>query len=29
VLGSFGVSDEAAAPVVRALKERPEAWVTS
>jgi VIT1/CCC1 family predicted Fe2+/Mn2+ transporter len=27
VLGSYGVSDEAAAPVVRALKERPEAWV--
>ena len=27
VLGSYGVSAEAAAPVVRALKERPEAWV--
>lgn len=27
LLGSYGVSDEAAAPVVRALKERPEAWV--
>ena len=27
VLGSYGVSAEAAAPVVRALKERPEAWI--
>jgi VIT1/CCC1 family predicted Fe2+/Mn2+ transporter len=27
VLGSYGVSAEAAAPVVRALQERPEAWV--
>jgi VIT1/CCC1 family predicted Fe2+/Mn2+ transporter len=27
VLGSYGVDAEAAAPVVRALKERPEAWV--
>ncbi len=27
VLGSYGVSPEAAAPVVRALQERPEAWV--
>jgi VIT1/CCC1 family predicted Fe2+/Mn2+ transporter len=27
ILGSYGVSAEAAAPVVRALKERPEAWV--
>ena len=27
VLASYGVSEEAAAPVVRALKERPEAWV--
>lgn len=27
VLGSYGVSAEAAAPVVRALRERPEAWV--
>jgi vacuolar iron transporter family protein len=26
-LGSYGVSAEDAAPVVRALKERPEAWV--
>jgi vacuolar iron transporter family protein len=29
VLGSYGVSAEAAAPVVRALQERPEAWSTS
>ena len=27
VFGSYGVSAEAAAPVVRALKERPEAWI--
>ncbi len=27
VLASDGVSAEAAAPVVRALKERPEAWI--
>jgi VIT1/CCC1 family predicted Fe2+/Mn2+ transporter len=27
VLGSYGVSAEAAAPVVRALQERPEAWI--
>src|SRR6202163_2981446 len=27
VLGSYGVSAEAAAPVVRALKARPEAWI--
>ena len=27
VLASYGVSAEAAAPVVRALKERPEAWI--
>ena len=27
VLGSYGVSAEAAAPVVRALRERPEAWI--
>jgi len=27
VLGAFGVSAEAAAPVVRALKQRPEAWI--
>jgi VIT1/CCC1 family predicted Fe2+/Mn2+ transporter len=27
VLGSYGVSAEAAAPVVRALQERPDAWV--
>jgi len=27
VLASYGVSAEAAAPVVRALKERPESWV--
>jgi vacuolar iron transporter family protein len=27
LLGSYGVSAEAAAPVVRALKERPEAWI--
>jgi hypothetical protein len=27
VLRSYGVSAEAAAPVVRALKERPEAWI--
>jgi VIT1/CCC1 family predicted Fe2+/Mn2+ transporter len=27
LLGSYGVSTEAAAPVVRALTERPEAWV--
>src|SRR5512132_2824570 len=27
VLGSYGVSAEAAAPVVSALKDRPEAWV--
>jgi len=27
VLGAYGVSIEAAAPVVRALKERPEAWI--
>jgi VIT1/CCC1 family predicted Fe2+/Mn2+ transporter len=27
VLGSYGVSSEAAAPVVRALQERPEAWI--
>jgi vacuolar iron transporter family protein len=27
VLGSYGVSDEAAAPVVRALTARPEAWI--
>jgi vacuolar iron transporter family protein len=27
LLGSFGVSVEAAAPVVSALRERPEAWV--
>jgi len=27
VLASYGVSAEAAAPVVRALKARPEAWV--
>ncbi len=27
MLGSYGVSAEAAAPVVRALQERPEAWV--
>jgi len=27
MLGSYGVSAEAAAPVVRALKERPEAWI--
>jgi VIT1/CCC1 family predicted Fe2+/Mn2+ transporter len=27
VLGSYGVSAETAAPVVRALRERPEAWI--
>lgn len=27
VLASYGVSAEAAAPVLRALKERPEAWI--
>src|SRR5450755_3865055 len=27
VLGSYGVSAEAAAPVVRALQERPEMWI--
>lgn len=27
VLALYGVSEEAAAPVVRALKERPEAWI--
>jgi VIT1/CCC1 family predicted Fe2+/Mn2+ transporter len=27
VFGSYGVSAEAAAPVVRALQERPEAWI--
>jgi hypothetical protein len=27
VLASYGVNAEAAAPVVRALKERPEAWI--
>jgi VIT1/CCC1 family predicted Fe2+/Mn2+ transporter len=27
VLGSYGISAEAAAPVVRALQERPEAWI--
>ena len=27
VLGSYGVSAEAAAPVVRALQERPDAWI--
>jgi VIT1/CCC1 family predicted Fe2+/Mn2+ transporter len=27
VLASYGVSAEAAAPVIRALKERPDAWV--
>src|SRR5580765_8167854 len=27
VLGAYGVSVEAAAPVVRALKARPEAWI--
>jgi len=27
VLGSYGVSAEAAAPVVRALKDQPEAWI--
>jgi VIT1/CCC1 family predicted Fe2+/Mn2+ transporter len=27
LLGSYGVGAEAAAPVVRALRERPEAWV--
>jgi len=27
VLASYGVSAEAAAPVVRALRERPEAWI--
>jgi VIT1/CCC1 family predicted Fe2+/Mn2+ transporter len=27
VLASYGVSAEAAAPVVRALKEQPEAWI--
>jgi VIT1/CCC1 family predicted Fe2+/Mn2+ transporter len=27
VFGSYGVSAEAAAPVVRALKEQPEAWI--
>jgi vacuolar iron transporter family protein len=27
VFGSYGVSAEAAAPVVRALKNRPEAWI--
>src|SRR5580765_7030386 len=27
VLGAYGVSAEAAAPVVRALKQRPEAWI--
>jgi VIT1/CCC1 family predicted Fe2+/Mn2+ transporter len=27
VLASYGVSAEAAAPVVRALKERPDAWI--
>jgi VIT family len=27
LLGSYGVSAEAAAPVVRALTERPEAWI--
>jgi VIT1/CCC1 family predicted Fe2+/Mn2+ transporter len=27
IFGSYGVSAEAAAPVVRALQERPEAWI--
>ena len=27
VLGAYGVSADAAAPVVRALTERPEAWI--
>ena len=27
VLGSYGISADAAAPVVRALQERPEAWI--
>ena len=27
VLGSYGISAAAAAPVVRALQERPEAWI--
>jgi VIT1/CCC1 family predicted Fe2+/Mn2+ transporter len=27
LLGSYGISAEAAAPIVRALKERPEAWI--